>query len=131
MEDYIRQILLWIGFTIEEQRNSIYDDSINSFSDIRIFTEKYISNLSTDFSGRTQANGKIRFRLSRTKWMKALLRWVQDFHRISGNLTIVEINEVMFIEQLDTTLYKENIRKNLIDQSNTKATEDSPGPLES
>ena len=87
--------------------------------------------LRNNFSGRTQANGKIHFRFSRTKWMKALLRWVQDFHRISGNLTIVEINEVMFIEQLDTTLYKENIRKNLIDQSNTKATEDSPGPLES
>ena len=53
----IKQILRCIGFTSEEQRNSIYYDSIDSFSDIRMFTEKDISDLSTDFTGRNQANG--------------------------------------------------------------------------
>ena len=95
-----------IGFNAEEQRNSIYDDSIDSFSDIRMFTENNISDLSTDFSGRAQDNGKTNFGTLRTKQMKALLHWVPDFHRISGDLTIIEINEFMFIKQLDTTLYR-------------------------
>ena len=41
-EDYIKKILRRIGFTKEYKRDSFYDDSINSFSDIRMFTEKYI-----------------------------------------------------------------------------------------
>ena len=57
VECSIKQIFRCIGFTSEEQRNSIYYDSIDSFSDIRMFTEKDISDLSTDFTGRNQANG--------------------------------------------------------------------------
>ena len=104
VEDYIKQILRWIGFTVEEQRNSIYNDSIDSFSEIIMFTEKDISNLSTDFAGRHQANGTINFGTHRTKRMKALIHWVQYFYCISENPTIVEINEFMFIEQLETAL---------------------------
>ena len=72
--DYsINKILLWIGFTTKEQRNIIYDDSIDYFSDIIMFTEKYISDLSTDFSRRNQANGKIHFGMRITKRIKSLL----------------------------------------------------------
>ena len=48
-----------------------------------------------------------------------------------GYPTIVDTNEVMFIQQLDTAMYKLDIKKNLIDQSNTNAKEASSGPLES
>ena len=54
--------------------------------------------------------------------MKSILRWVQDFDRISGDPIYVEMNAVMFIEQLDTALYRTDIRKKLVDQSNKKAT---------
>ena len=96
-----------------------------------MFIDTDILDLSTDFSIKTQDNGKIHFGMRRTKRMKAILHWVQDFYRISGYPTIVDMNEVMFIEQLDTTLYRSDTRKNIIDQSNTKAKEYSPGPLES
>ena len=79
VEAFIKQIPWWIGFTTEEQRGSSYDDSIDSFSDTRLFTEKDVSDLSTDFSGRIWVNGKIKFGMRRTKRMKALLHWVQDF----------------------------------------------------
>ena len=94
-----------------------------------MFTEKDISDLSTDFSGRTKSNGKIHSGMKRTKRMKALLHWVQVFYRISGYTTIVEMNGVMFIEQLDTALYRADIRKKLIYQSNTNAKGDSSGLL--
>ena len=100
LEDSIKQILRWIGFTTEEQRKRVYDDSIDSFSNIIMFTEKCISDLSTDFSGMTQANGMIHFGMRRTKRTKERIHWVQDFYRISGDPTIVDMNEVMFIEKV-------------------------------
>ena len=131
VENYIKQILRWISFTIEEQRNRNYDHSIESFSEIRMFKEKYVSDLSTGFSGRTQDIGKIHFEMRRTKRMKGLLHWVQDFYWISVDPTIVELNEVMFIKHTDTAFYRVVIGKKLFYQSNTKAKEASPGPLES
>ena len=121
VEDYTKQILRWIGLTEEEQKNIICDDSIDSFSEIRMFTEEYISNLSTEFTRRTQDNGEIQFGVRRTKKMKALLHLVIYFYRVSGDPNIVEMNEVMFTKTLDTTMYRTEIRKNIIDQSNTKA----------
>ena len=39
-EDSINQILQWIGFTAEGQRDNMYDLSIDSLSYIREFTKK-------------------------------------------------------------------------------------------
>ena len=39
VEYYIKTILQWIGCTAEEYRESIHDNSIDSFSDIIMFTE--------------------------------------------------------------------------------------------
>ena len=63
--------------------------------------------------------------------MKSLFHWVQYFYRISGDPTIDEINEVMFIKLLDTDMCMKETRKKLIDQSNKKANEVSLGPSES
>ena len=95
-----------------------------------MFTGKDIPDLSTGSSGNNQADGKIHFGVLITKRMKAILHWVQDFYCISGETTIIETNGAMFIEQLDTTLYRAYIPKKLIDQSDTKAKEASMGPLE-
>ena len=95
-----------------------------------MFTEKDISDLSTDFSGRTQANGKIHLGMCRTKRMRVLIHWVQDFYCISRDPNIVDMNEVMFIKHLDTALYMAYIRNKIIELSNTKDKEYSPGPLD-
>ena len=52
--------------------------------------------------------------------MKALLHWVQDFYRISGDPTIVDLKEVMFIQHLDISPYRVGTRKNIIDQLTQK-----------
>ena len=69
--------------------------------------------------------------MRRNKSIKVLLQWVQYFYRISLDPTIVDLNKVIFIQQLDTALYRAYIKKKLVDQSNTKAKETSLGPLES
>ena len=71
------------------------------------------------------------FGILRTKNIKSLLHWVEYFYSILGDPTIVETNEVIFIKQFDTALYRAEIRKKLVDQYNTKAKEASLGPLES
>ena len=48
-------------------------------NNIRIFKEKYFSDLSTDSYGRTKDNGKIQFGMCRTKIIEALLHWVKYF----------------------------------------------------
>ena len=96
-----------------------------------MFTEKDISNLSTDFSGRNQYNGKIHFGISRTKRIKVILHKVKYFYSISGDPTIVYINGVIFIKKFDIDLYRADIRKKLMYQSHKKAKQASSGPLDS
>ena len=85
----------------------------------------------TDFSIRNQSNGNIHFGMARTKKTKVILCWVQYFYPISVDPTIINMNEVMFIRQLETSLYRSDIRNIIIDQFNTNTKEASTGPLES
>ena len=39
-EYYMNQILRWIEFITEDQRDIIYDNSINSFGDFKMFKRK-------------------------------------------------------------------------------------------
>eukprot|EP00957_Ditylum_brightwellii_P101640 7745963-Ditylum_brightwellii.AAC.1 len=63
--------------------------------------------MATDFAGRTIANGQMNFGMKRTKRLKAFLHW------------------------LDTALQQELVQKAMKDQTDTKAKESSPGPLDS
>ena len=56
---------------------------------------------------------------------------MQYIYQISGDPTIVDINEVIFVEQLDTALYRVDIIKKLIYQSKTNAKKATTGPMES
>eukprot|EP00957_Ditylum_brightwellii_P185523 14124955-Ditylum_brightwellii.AAC.1 len=78
-EDSIKQILHWVGFSNNTQKDEISSDSITTFSDSKIYTEKDISDMATDFAGMTVANGRIHFGMKRTKRLKAFSHWVQDF----------------------------------------------------
>ena len=42
---------------IDDQHESIKTDAIASYDDIKVLAEKDISNLVTDFAGRTNASG--------------------------------------------------------------------------
>ena len=91
-ESSIKKIPLWIGFNTESKRDIIYDDLIDSFIAIRMFTETFISDLSTEFGGRTQGNGKTNFGIRRTERTKAVIHWVQENYHISGDTTIIDFN---------------------------------------
>ena len=87
--------------------------------------------MSTDFSGRTQVNGRINFGTRRTKKLKSLVHWVQDFYRVSEEPGIVGLSENIFKSQLERALIRSDIRKSMALQTKTAADAASPDPLES
>ena len=129
--DTISQALYWIGFRTDVQRNNIISDSFVSYDDIRLFSEKDISNMASDWSSRQASNGKIIFGTRRTKLVKAFTHWVQDFYRISREPSVDGLNEASFLAMLNRALARSEIRKNIKDQNKTAAEAASPGPLKS
>ena len=127
----IIQILHWIGFRIEENRNNLIEDSLGSYGDILMLKEKDIPTMATDWGSRTQANGRMHFGARRTKLLKALTHWRMDFERVSTQPSITGLNEHTFKTALITALTRADIRKSLSDRSSSAADAASPGPLES
>ena len=69
--------------------------------------------MDSNFSSRTQANGRMNFGTRRIKYIKAFTHWVQDFYRISGLPSIVGLSEVAFKPQLDRASTRSDIRKSM------------------
>ena len=101
VEYAIRQVLHWIGFRTEDARNALVDNAFGSYDDVEVLTEKEISTMATNFSGRTGANSRMYFGARRIKYLKAFTHWIQDFYRTSGLPTIVILSVIVFKSQLD------------------------------
>ena len=71
--DQLNQILEWVGFPIGNERLNILQDAFTNYADIQAMKEKDVTELSTSFSRRTAANGKIDFGILRTKKLMHLL----------------------------------------------------------
>ena len=127
----IKQILHWIGFTTDAQKNAIYGDAISSFLDLNGLTSEDIDSLARNFASRTVADGRIHVGIRRVKRLKSLIHWVQDFRRISKVPTIVSTNSTVFLAALDTASQRAQVRKQHHDDSDVLVKDASPGPLKS
>ena len=127
----IRQILHWIGFTVETNRDNLMNESVGTLADVRSLTEKDVLAFNTDWASRTQGNGRFHIGTRRSKMLQAFVHWVQDFQRVSGEVSIIGLNENSFKLQLHRALARSVIRKNLKDQTSSASDAASPGPLES
>ena len=76
LEDATIQVLDWIGFRTEDARNALVDDAFGSYDDVKVLTEKDISNMATNFSDRTGATGKMYFGTRQIKFLKAFTHWI-------------------------------------------------------
>ena len=130
-ENTLSQILHWIGFWTDEQRNALMEDSFGTFDDLRVLTEKDITTMASDFGGRQAVRDRIHFGTRRTKSIKGLIHWVQDFYHVSEKPLIVGLNEVTFKQQLERALARAEIRTTLKNQASTAADAATPGPLKS
>ena len=129
-EATIKQMLHWIGFRTDTTKNSIFDDGLQSFNDIKQMSDEDVNSMATSFANRTAQNGRMYLGTRRIKYLKALAHWVQDFYRTSSFPTIVGLSEEIFKSQMDRAAAREVIRKNMIRQAKTSAEAASPGPLQ-
>ena len=113
----VDQCLEWIGFGIPNQRASISTEAcFNSLDDLNDIDEKDIRDMADSFQKRTIAN-RINFGMRRTKWLIAVMHWVQDFYHCSKQPTIddfVTAND--FKQALSTAAQRASLHKVDTDQ---------------
>ena len=95
-QDTMIQILWWIGFCATGQTTLVINDGVDSWDSIRMLSLDDIDAMSKTFMSQTASNGKIIFGTNRTKWLKALIHWTQDFYRVSEVPMIVGLDEIEF-----------------------------------
>lgn len=128
VQDTMDVTLTWIGFNLDVNRQAIRTD-IAELEDMLDITEKDISDLSESYAKRTVNDGRIIFGLQRTKRLKAMLHWVQDFYRVSAEPSIDGINAISFKEALAVAAKRAVIRKQEAKDSSSVSSEASPGKL--
>ena len=129
-EAIIKQVLHWIGFRSDTAKNSIVDDGLQSFNDIKQMSEEDINSMATSFANRTAVNGRMFLGTRRIKYLKSFSHWVRDFYRTSSIPSIVGLSEETFKFQMDRAAARDIIRRNMIRQTKTSAEAASPGPLQ-
>ena len=127
--DEIRQILEWIGFNDNVQRNDIIADAMTFYDDILCLTIKDITALASDFGSRTVANGRVCFGSRRTKKLQSVSFWVKDFYRVSLVPSTAGLDRATFTTQLERARAREDVRLQMISQSDVKSKAATPGPL--
>ena len=109
--EQIREILTWIGFQHAIERESIMNDAFRSYDDIQALTVKDISDLCDMFGKRTATNGRINFGIRRTKKLKSMVHWSQDFKRISYTPSIAGLTVALFLKVLLTASKRADVRQ--------------------
>ena len=126
----VDQCLEWIRFGIPNQRASISTEAgFNSLDDLNDIEEKDIRDMADCFQKRTIAH-RINFRMRRTKWLIAMMHWVQDFYCCSKQPTIddfVTAND--FKQALSTAAQRASLHKVDTDQVDTISKAADPGKL--
>ena len=123
------QAVTWIGFMNPVQLIEVTGNLGDDLIDVANLTEKDISDLAEGFAKRSQADGRIIFGLQRTKRLKALIHWVQDFQRCNAVPDLDLLDEDSFIAALSLAADRAKIRKEEASTSETIAREASPGKL--
>ena len=88
----LRQILSWMGFSVMHCDVLAYDAFL-SWVDVRALDQEYIRTLARSYQNRTVADGRIIIFTTKTKRMKSVIHWVNDFYRVSQEPSIVSMNE--------------------------------------
>ena len=126
-EDQILTILEWIGFPNGMNRANICDESFKEYNDMMNLTNKDINVLVQGFSSR--GTRPIVFGMRRTKKLKNVVNWVQDFERTSERPSIEDHDKASFAKAIMLAGERALVRKVMIEQSDQKSKAASPGPL--
>ena len=93
--DDMAQTLMLIGFNRVSSREAL-QIYMEQFDDMLELNEKDILDLKHSYSKLTVADGIILFGLQKTKCLKSMIHWVQDFVRFSKTPNIDDLDEASF-----------------------------------
>ena len=95
------QIVWWIGFHTNAQSTAIYDDGVDGWESIKMLTKEDVDAMAKSSASCTAGGGRIIFGTNRTKYLKAMVHWAQEFYRVSDPPTIVGLHENIFKHSSD------------------------------
>lgn len=122
-----QQILTWVGF--EGNALQSLETELGDLVQLSELKPKDIKDLSQSYSRRTVADGRIHFGLNRTKRLLAVIDWVADQHRIGEQPDINGLDQESFLETINESADRAEIRKNEVDTMETRAKSAEPGKL--
>ena len=124
----MEQRLTYIGFNTTASRDSLQID-IDQFRDMLELTKKDMSDLEYSYSKRTAADVRLIFGLQKTKRLKLMMHWVQDFSRVRETTSIDELDESSFRAALGVAAQRSNIRKQEAKDASSVSSEASTSKL--
>ena len=126
--DVMEQTLTWIGFNTTASRDALQID-IEQFEDMLELTKKDISDLEYSYSKRTATDGRMIFVLQKTKRLKLMIHWVQDFTILNETPNIDDLYEASFRAALGVAAQRSTIWKQEVEDASSVSSESSPGKL--
>lgn len=126
--DDLDQVLEWIGFNTQAQRNSLIGE-LGGLSEFKDLSYKDIRSLAKSYAEMTVAEGRIRFGMTRTKRLMALTDWVTDCARVGEDPSIEGYDGESFLEALNESRARAEVRKVDEETMDSRAKEASPGML--
>ena len=109
-QDEMYQALEWVGFTLEYHRQAIIEEGFDTFVEFSSNSIKDISDLAYSFRKITVADGRITFGLRQNKRIKAMIYWSMDFQQCSKQPTTAPLNQLTFLQALETASSQEDMR---------------------
>ena len=123
--DKMEQTLTWISFKTTSSRDALQIET-EQFEDMIELTKKDISDIEYSYSKRTFADGRLIFGLQKTKRLKLMIHWVQDFTRVSETPNIDDLYEASFRAALGVAAQRSTIWKQEAKNASPVCSEASP-----
>jgi hypothetical protein len=131
MENELETALEWIGFANPEHRARLLGEVGPDLSTFLRFTEKEISSVQKEMAENRTAALRITFGLARTKFLKSMIHWAQDFNRVNATPSLDGLDRESFLAALIVAEQRARIRAQMTAICETRAKEASPGKLKS
>ena len=107
----MEQILLWIGFLIDGERDKVIEIFGSELSDYLELSEDDLTEEIKTLGNRRTASERLHFGLKRAQKLKGVLHWIHDHDRINEDRDISISDQLSFCKEIEVSLRRAKIRK--------------------
>ena len=117
----LEQILIWIGFDKDIERNHVIEAFGTELDDFLGLSEDDLTDEIKAFGNRRAKEERLNFGLKRAKYFKGILHWVQDHHRINKPIDISDLDQLSFCRELEVSIGRAKNRKDTAKERQSRA----------